>query len=146
MDKQKKYIWVGVAIAIVLLFKTISKWLNRITGNDLSMQVEQAQQQLQSKNYFDPNLWGNYFSESVFDKTNYQKLAENINDAIGYIYDDESAIFGVLQQLPTGCSVSYLSYTFWKIYNQSLLAKLQSNFTDQEMIDVSNVVSRKPLK
>jgi hypothetical protein len=144
--KQKKYIWLSIAIVILLIGKVLMKFLMNITGQSKEEEIQIAQNTLNNKNYFDPNLWSNYFQESVFDKTIYENYSEVINGAIGYVYDDEDAIYGVLQNCTTGCSISYLAYIYWKKYNQSLLGKLQSNFTDDEMINVSNIVSRKPLK
>lgn len=147
MEKVKKnWIYIVIVGVIIVFFKSIKTWLDRLLGNTQQEIVQNAQQQTSQKNYFDPNLWANYFSDETFNYTEYKNIAELINNSVGWFYDDEDAIYGALQSVQTGCGVSYLAYVFYREYRQSLLGKLQSNLTDNEMVNVANIVNKKPLK
>ncbi len=143
---KKNWVYLIIIGVIIIFFKSIKLWLDRIFGNTNAELIENTKHQLSSKNYFDPNLWANYFSDETFNYNEYKNIANNIENSIGWFYDNEDAIYGALQSVQTGCGVSYLAYVFYKEYRQSLLGKLQSNLTDNEMINVANIVNKKPLK
>ena len=74
---KKNWFYIVIAGLIIVFFKSIKTWLDRLLGNTQQEIVHNAQQQTSQKNYFDPNLWANYFSDETFNYTEYKTNRPN---------------------------------------------------------------------
>lgn len=89
---------------------------------------------------FSPSYYKTIPGAMLLTRSSADKLAKELNNAIGFWYDDENAVYGVLRQLKAKTQLSYLSDVFFQNYKMDLYQLLQRNFSDKE-IDVVNSIA-----
>lgn len=87
---------------------------------------------------FSPSLWKK--GGTVLTKASAEKLADQINDAIGFFSDDENEVYGAMRQLKTKTQLSFLADIFQQRHKMDLYQLLNRNFSDSEM-DVINGIA-----
>lgn len=73
-------------------------------------------------------------------KATAEKLADQLNDAIGFFSDDENAVYGILRQLNYKTQLSFLADVFFEKYKMDMYQLLNRNLGDEEM-DVINSIA-----
>jgi hypothetical protein len=86
--------------------------------------------------YFNPLLWQKKPTATVIIGAKVQdKLARQIKDSVGWIYDSPDEMVSAFKQLPNKYSVSALSFAFNRIYKIDLLTYLKEHFDTKEQKD-----------
>jgi len=89
---------------------------------------------------FSPSYYKNKPGAALLTRSSADKMAKELNNAIGFWYDDENAVYGVLRQLKAKTQLSYLSDVFFQNYKMDLYQLFQRNLNDKEM-DVINSIA-----
>jgi hypothetical protein len=95
--------------------------------------------------FWNPNYWKQTQQYTyAIDTPTAERYADQINDALGYFNDDESAIISVFHQLRTKANFSYLAYVFNNKYGKDLFATLrggnwpQDGISDADLLAINN--------
>jgi hypothetical protein len=70
-----------------------------------------------------------------------EKLAGEINDAIGFFSDDENKVYGTLRQLQYKTQLSFLADVFFQKYKMDLYQLFQRNLSDSEIDVINNIAT-----
>jgi len=89
---------------------------------------------------FSPSYYKTIPGAMLLTRSSADRLAKELNNAIGFFTDDENAVYGVLRQLKAKTQLSYLSDVFFQNYKMDLYQLLQRNLSDSE-IDVVNSIA-----
>lgn len=134
------------AVAILLIYflivRPIMKKLGIIEDKDDKTREKQVQAfgtELDSP--FNPNYYKNKPGALLLTRAAAVKLGDQLNDAVGFLWDDENAVYGVLRQLKTKDQLSYLADVFQTEHNADLYQLLVRNLSDSEM-DVVNGIAK----
>jgi len=85
--------------------------------------------------FWNPNYWKQTQNYSyIIDTPTAERFAKQINDALGYFNDDESAIDAVFHQLRTKANVSYLAHVYAQKYGSDLFSALRGGVWPQDGI------------
>ena len=104
---------------------------------------------LENKGIWDPMsaLMKKYPSGTTFQllkAAEAERLASNINDAWGYINDDEEQVYAQFRAIRFQSQVSSIVDAYRKLYNQDLQNTLRSNLSSSEFAVITNIISSKP--
>lgn len=100
--------------------------------------------EMKNTNAFDPKLYLSKSNIIVVNLTSATVWANAIDNAIGYIYDDEEAIYAVFRQAKSKADVSRLTDVFFSVTGKDLLGYLRSNLNDSEMSIILAIVKKLP--
>ncbi len=82
-----------------------------------------------------------------------RKLAKDIYDAKGYVWDNSSTVVGAIRAMTSRASISKLSYHFYELYREDLYSYLQSGrdnvifsafVSDTDWVLINNYIKQLP--
>lgn len=79
-------------------------------------------------------------------KTPTESLAKSIWNAKGFFNDNEEQVYGALRQLPSKAALSFLSDVFFQLYQRDLYGFIKDMLSESEMVNVSKIVLKLPVK
>lgn len=91
-----------------------------------------------------PQFWHSKGGALILTVSAAQAYAELLKKSKGLFNDDESAVYGVFQNMKTQSQVSFLADTFQSMYGVSLAAYLLSFLDEDEMQKVLAIIKRLP--
>jgi len=135
----KVIMWVVIIIMIYLLVaRPIMRRLGIIkTAEDKKRDKQAAEFGTTTDSPFSPRYWKTVKEAKILTKASAEKLADEINDAIGFFSDDENKVYGVLRSLNWKTQLSYLADIFFQRHKMDLYQLLNRNLGDSEM-DIIN--------
>lgn len=89
---------------------------------------------------FNPSYYKGVKNAILVTRATAEKLADQLYDAIGNVYDDENAVYGALRQLKTKTQLSWVADVFTQRHQADLYQYLARNLSDSEM-DVVNGIA-----
>lgn len=134
-----------VVLVYLLVARPIMRRLGIIETKEDKERDKQAKQLGTSTNSpFSPRYWKDQKGESVqlIPKATAEKLADQLNDAIGFFSDDENAVYGILRQLNYKTQLSWLADVFFEKYKMDMYQLLSRNLGDEEMDVVNNIATQ----
>ncbi len=71
-------------------------------------------------------------------------FADQINEAVGVVYDDEAAIIAVFRAMKNQIQLSQVTYAFNDMFKKDLLFTLTQNLSEQEMNTIRELIKKLP--
>lgn len=135
----KVIMWVVIIIMVYLLVaRPIMRRLGIIkTAEDKKRDKQAAEFGTTTDSPFSPRYWKTVKEAKILTKASAEKLADDINDAIGFFSDDENKVYGVLRSLKWKTQLSYLADIFFQRHKMDLYQLLNRNLGNSEM-DIIN--------
>lgn len=94
---------------------------------------------------FDPTYWKRLPTGSIIYSTAGATVqAKKINDAFGYINDDEEAIYNVFRSARSKGHASIIAYEYSALFNADLFETLKARLSVSEMATVIKITESKP--
>lgn len=133
-DNKNLIVKIGIFIALYFLFLypvLVKMGLIKGKGDRLA-----AGEAADPQSPFSPNLWRSYFYQANTPANGRKPLTEQIaarlqisadrvNNAFGYIYDDEALFFKALAECKTRAEVSLMAFYLQQRHTESLLSLMQ---------------------
>ena len=94
-----------------------------------------------TKSPFNPNYYKTIPGATLLLKAVAVEYAEQIYDAVGHLYDDETAIYAVFRKLKAKTQVSWLADVFFQEYGEDLYNYLADSLNDDEMDVINRIVN-----
>lgn len=110
--------------------------------------IETERKLLEDSEYFNPNLYKKtgYGLSVIMPEETAKNWAETINDAWGWINDNEEQIYDVFRRIPNKVTISQVSDEYSKLYKIDLLADLINRLSAYELAFIYRIVDKKPIK
>jgi hypothetical protein len=90
---------------------------------------------------FSPTYYKGISRATILTRESAEALAKTLYEAIGWLYDDETAVYGVFRQLKYKTQVSFLADVFYQKYKADLYQYLARNLNSTEIGIVNGIVS-----
>lgn len=137
----------AVGAAYFGLLKPITDWLG-LTDDEKTRQEKELNNLVIDADYWSPNFYVNLNRQidlCLLRHAIVTDIAQKIEDAFGYINDDEEAIYANIRRLKSKAQVSQLSQRYSELFNQDLLQTLRSGLSSSEFNVVAKIVNDLPI-
>lgn len=152
MNELQKAIVMKVVVLVILViaayFMVIRPILRRVgvieTSEDKKRDKDKEQLGTKPDSPFSPSYWKTIEKPLLTTKALAEKLADQIDNAIGNFYDDENEVYGALRQLKSKTQLSWLADIFFQRHGMDLFQLLNRNLGDEEMDVVMGIANELP--
>jgi hypothetical protein len=131
-----------ILAAYFLIIRPVLIKLNVIdSAEDRKRDKESKQLGTSTDSPFHPDYYKNKPGALLVTKATAEKIGDQINDAIGIIYDDENAVYGALRQLSAKTQLSFVADIFFQRHKMDLYQLLQRNLGEKELEVVHGIAA-----
>lgn len=133
---------------IVLVYLLVARPIMRRVGIiETKEDKERDKQAKQLGTSTDSPFSPRYYKEQkgtvqLIPKATAEKLADQLNDAIGFFSDDENVVYGILRQLNYKTQLSWLADVFFEKYKMDMYQLLNRNLGEEEMDVVNSIATQ----
>lgn len=133
---------VGIGAAYLLVLRPILVSVGVIdSAKDKKRDQVESQYGTALNSAFNPQWYKTVPGAVLITRAKAEQLAEIIYDAMGWINDDEDAIYAVFRQLKAKTQVSWMADVFFQKYNADLYQYLRGRMSDSEMDIIHGIVN-----
>lgn len=145
MPKDSKDLLIKVGIAAGAYFLVIRPVLVKLnivdSAADKRTDKDVQDYSVSVSSAFSPTYYKGVSRATILTRESAEALAKTLYDAIGWLYDDETAVYGVFRQFRYKTQVSYLADVFFQKYKADLYQYLARNLSSSEIGIVNGIVS-----
>lgn len=142
----KILVWGGVVAGVIALsyFGFVKPILNAfgLTKNKDDRKADRDYDKLSRSQALSPLLYRDNKNRVTISSAKAFESANNIYDAKGIVWDNESKAVGSITRSGSLVNLSYISDTFNNLYGRSLQSYLDSFLENQNWIDIDNYIDK----
>lgn len=140
---SKVIMWV---VIIILVYFLIARPILRRVGIIETKEDRQRDKKAEvfgttTDSPFSPRYWTKITNAKILTKAAAEQLADRINNAIGFFWDDDNEVYGALRTLQFKTQLSFLADVFNQRHKTDLYQLLNRNMADNEMDIINGIAS-----
>lgn len=138
---------VTIAVVVLVYLLVARPIMRRLGIIETKEDKERDKQAKQLGTSTDSPFSPRYYKEQkgtvqLIPKATAEKLADQLNDAIGFFSDDENVVYGILRQLNYKTQLSWLADVFFEKYKMDMYQLLNRNLGEDEMDVVNSIATQ----